>query len=58
MFLFLIEGKKISEGDKQGVYWQVAMPLLMDNRDVSFRSCVCLFYSCRLVYFYATMWRI
>jgi hypothetical protein len=40
--LFL-EGRKISDGDKQGVYWQVAMPLFIDNRDVIFFLLVFLF---------------
>lgn len=36
---FLIEGKKISDEDKQGVYWQIIMPLFLSNRDV------CCFFS-------------
>ncbi|CAF2862395.1 unnamed protein product [Rotaria sp. Silwood2] len=33
---YLKEGRKISDGDKHGVYWQIAMPLFISNRDYTF----------------------
>ncbi|CAF0765620.1 unnamed protein product [Rotaria sp. Silwood1] len=30
---YLKEGRKISDEDKHGVYWQIVMPLFMSNRD-------------------------
>ncbi|CAF3497462.1 unnamed protein product [Rotaria socialis] len=33
---YLKEAKEISDGEKNGVYWQVAMPLFIDNRDYTF----------------------
>jgi hypothetical protein len=43
-FLFLLnlyverilssEAREINDGEKTGVYWQVIMPLFIDNRDV------------------------
>lgn len=31
---FSAEAKEIKDGEKEGVYWQIIMPLLIDNRDV------------------------
>lgn len=28
------EAKEIRDGDKVGIYWQIVMPLFIDNRDV------------------------
>ncbi|UJR33450.1 hypothetical protein I4U23_020895 [Adineta vaga] len=33
---YLKEGRIISDGDKHGVYWQVILPLFMNNRDYTF----------------------
>ncbi|CAF0742283.1 unnamed protein product [Rotaria sordida] len=33
---YLKEGRKISDEDKHGVYWQIVMPLFMSNRDYTF----------------------
>ncbi len=33
---FFLEAREINDGEKTGVYWQVVMPLFIDNRDVSF----------------------
>ncbi|CAF4602258.1 unnamed protein product [Rotaria sp. Silwood1] len=33
---YLKEAREISDGEKKGVYWQVTMPLFIDNRDYTF----------------------
>ncbi|CAF2066638.1 unnamed protein product [Rotaria magnacalcarata] len=33
---YLKEGRKISDGDKNGIYWLMSMPLFMSNRDYTF----------------------
>lgn len=36
LFVVFLEAKEIKDGEKNGVYWQIAMPLFIDNRDVCF----------------------
>ncbi|CAF3641366.1 unnamed protein product [Adineta steineri] len=33
---YLKEGKIINDGEKEGVYWEMIMPLFIDNRDYTF----------------------
>ncbi|CAF3710575.1 unnamed protein product [Rotaria socialis] len=33
---YLKEGRKINDGDKNGIYWLLSMPLFMSNRDYTF----------------------
>jgi len=30
------EAREINDGEKTGIYWQLIMPLFIDNRDVCF----------------------
>ena len=36
LFFLFVEAKEITDGDKKGIYWQLIMPLFIDNRDVGF----------------------